>query len=68
MRRKPLPIPERRLIDADDAMLSVMAKALEPDCSRRFGTAGEFLSALRRPSRQGQIRMMSRTGRMLLRR
>ena len=47
LRRKPLPIPERRLIDADDAMLSVMAKALEPDCSRRFGTAGEFLSALR---------------------
>ena len=47
LRRKPLPIPGRRLIDADDAMLSVMAKALEPDCARRFGTAGEFLSALR---------------------
>ena len=46
-RRNALPMSGRRLVDADGRMLSVMAKALEPDCTRRFGSAGEFLSALR---------------------
>ncbi|MDD6546950.1 MAG: AAA family ATPase [Pseudomonadota bacterium] len=45
-RKGPLPIPEKRLIDIDDAQLEAMRKALSADPEKRFQSAPEFMDAL----------------------
>jgi len=45
-RKKPLPIPDIKVFEMDNSLLSIMAKALSQDVDLRFQSADEFLSAL----------------------
>jgi transitional endoplasmic reticulum ATPase len=47
-RERPLLFPDiaGRVVDFDDSLLDVLAKALDSDTERRFQSAGEFLRAL----------------------
>jgi len=45
-RRTPLPIPDVNILELDDHLLNVIAKALDQDVDERFQSADEFLQAL----------------------
>lgn len=45
-RKRPLPIPNIKLLEMDEQLINVMAKALMQDVDKRFQNADEFLKAL----------------------
>ena len=52
-RKRPLPIPEHRLIGIGDGQLEAMKTALAPDPAKRFASSWEFLDALSADSGAG---------------
>lgn len=45
-RKVPLPVPNTRVLEVNEDLLSIMAKALSQDVDERFQSAEEFLKAL----------------------